>query len=84
MPLNNDQMAELVCDLQGTCQSLEEALAKDGFTEDDMSQANHEELDNQLFCCVSCGWWCELCEEAEGCSEPTCTDCKAPDEEEEE
>ena len=64
--------------LQGSCESLSNALEL--FNAPDL--ANNTEflayLDNTYFNCTCCGWWCDLGEEASafyGLEELTCEDC---------
>lgn len=63
--ITHDEMQHVVNYLQGTCMSIEEAFAQleiEGL-EDRDSVVNEEEfyafLDNQIFECGQCGWWCE-------------------------
>lgn len=32
-------------------------------------------VDDQIFKCCVCDWWCETHEQADDCDEPTCEDC---------
>lgn len=71
------QQNELIDSLRGTCQSIDSALSKmiDGpKTEADLTQEDHAAIDDQIFECESCGWWCEQGEQAEG-HDDTCSDC---------
>ncbi len=77
---------EIVEDLRGTCNSLDTVL--DRHTADDLfgDQAFHDYLDSQIFCCVTCQWWCEISEEASedfGLEEWTCLECCEEEGEEE-
>jgi len=72
-PRTVDQVAY---DLQGTCQSLTEALEKHdmGEAEDDIEFC--QALDELVFCCEKCGWWYEQNEMAEREDEAwICEDC---------
>lgn len=62
---------DLVSKYQGSCQGLTEKDEK--FLEEfDM----FEELDNCIFMCPNCGWWCEVCEQVAGeWGEDVCQDC---------
>ena len=57
---------DAICyDLQGTCQSLDYVLEE---THNRPDLQNNTEflgyLDDTIFCCTSCDWWCEISEEA--------------------
>ncbi|QIG68128.1 hypothetical protein EVB55_193 [Rhizobium phage RHph_Y68] len=48
--------------LRGTCKSLEEVL---DFYEMDDAENDIEflrDIDDKVFCCETCGWWCEISE----------------------
>jgi C4-type Zn-finger protein len=58
--------------LQGTCQSLASLNLEDA--EDNQTFCNR--LDELVFCCEQCGWWCEQSEMANRKDEEwICTDC---------
>ena len=63
----DDEFTNEVIDyLQGTCKSLEEGIDTvaegndhdrfDGFSE---KEIDHAMLDDAIFVCADCGWWCE-------------------------
>lgn len=54
--------------LQGTCDSEPEEM--EGF-----SQEQLEELDNLIFRCTCCGWWCEAGEAEDKDGEDVCGNC---------
>jgi hypothetical protein len=58
-----DHWNKLIYDLQGTCEGLESFLERN-----DPDLIDYmpflEYLDNHIFLCESCGWWCELSEMA--------------------
>ena len=59
---------ELIEYLQGSCKTLNEGVSDitDGvFNEDDLTKNQIEEIDNEIFCCSNCGWWCELSDQSE-------------------
>lgn len=66
-------VADIAEDLRGTCQSLMDALAKHDMeaaaNDIDFTQA----LDELVFECEQCSWWCELSEMAD--AQHICTDC---------
>ena len=94
--LTEAQINEILDTIQGSCMSLEQAIAL--VTEDpdtgecisDLSElANEQELhdavDRSHFVCAECGWWCEAGDYAEVQENPNgdvCSDC-GPEEEEE-
>ncbi len=75
--MNRQFSEKFVSAAQGTCMSTQEVLnhldAED-FDEDDLDWAL---IENEIFNCVCCGWWCEVSEECDkGFDEPVCTDCE--------
>jgi hypothetical protein len=81
MTITPEQLQELIDYLQGTCQNIATALEDIGFTEDDLAIADFMEIDQQIFLCVVCGWWCEASESDGESEEPTCQDCYDAEEE---
>lgn len=73
-----DHVDEVAHALQGTCKSLAEVLEEHGLGHLEDDRAFLEGLDNEVFCCDECSWWCELSEMSER-HEGVCTDCQ-PDE----
>lgn len=61
-------LAELVDDLRGTCKSLDIEL----YTVDERN-----ELDDEIFCCEECGWWCDVDELNERDGNQLCNDCNS-------
>lgn len=62
--------------LQGTSITLEQALTDhyEGMVEEDLTDQDRDDIDNDIFLCEDCGWWCEISEESE--EEPgKCEDC---------
>lgn len=74
---STNPVADAIADLQGTCQSLEAVLERHGLTD---TKDVCEAIDQGVFCCDQCDWWCERCEESLEHG-GVCTDCQ-PDEEE--
>lgn len=60
--------------LQGTCQSLTILLEELGHPEAEDVSAFTETLDAEVFCCDTCGWWCEQSEMSED-EDWVCDDC---------
>jgi hypothetical protein len=68
-----DRINKLIEYLQGSCVSLSEACDTFEIDEDTLSREELQELDNQIFNCETCGWWCEISEMQE--EEHICNDC---------
>lgn len=63
--------------LRGTCRSVQDAAAAFE-VEDDLELIPEfcEVLDNELFCCDTCSWWCEWSEESPNDEDAgNCDDC---------
>lgn len=73
---------EIVEHIRGTCNSIGSALEtfNAGDLEDDTEFLGH--LDQEIFLCDTCGWWCETSEMAEDEDETgqVCTDCSEQEE----
>lgn len=76
----------LISYLQGTCGTLDNACEQFGFTWDDLTSEDFDKIDNEIFLCPICGWWCENCERTSNNisldSEDICEDCHESGEEE--
>jgi hypothetical protein len=73
---NEDLWEKLIYDLQGTCENLDSFLERSApELIDHLPFLQH--LDNQIFCCEQCNWWCELSEMADN-DDWECRDC-SPD-----
>ena len=71
-----DKIQELIDYLQGTCNSLDDGVQTifgEDFSSFNLSSENHEQIDNEIFLCETCGWWCEMSES--GDEDGNCTDC---------
>lgn len=69
-----DRWNQLIYDLQGTCEGLYSFLERNA--EDLIDYMPFlEYLDQHIFLCESCGWWCELSEMAVTEEICTCDDC---------
>lgn len=71
-----DLWEQIVYDVNGTCESLESHLetANALHLHDHMPFLNY--LDDQIFRCTCCSWWCPVSEMSEQSEEPICTDCE--------
>lgn len=87
--ISNDQFEKIINYLQGSCMNMEEAIhhttENDDLCEDDITESQMAHLDQEIFLCTDCNWWCEISEEvkSEEDGEMGCRDCN-PDEEDEE
>jgi hypothetical protein len=76
MSLNNiDLWNEIIYDLSGTCDSLEAALTRHNAEQLRDYMPFLEYLDNEIFLCDGCNWWCELSEMSETSDTDMCRDC---------
>lgn len=65
----------LVEELQGSCGTLQGACETQGFDYDDLTADDCLQIDNEIFECTTCGWWCEVCEMSEDQDGQVCVDC---------
>ena len=76
---------QLIIDtLQGTCtETLQSAIETHypEMSEDDLTSDDHNDIDNEIFECAECGWWCEQCQSTDKDGEPVCDDCNPENEE---
>lgn len=74
-----ERIEEIIDDLRGTCKSIDNVL-EDG--EDPMDPELTDAIDNAIFCCVVCEWWCDLDEANASPQGDVCDDDKEDEEEE--
>lgn len=61
--LSAGEIEDLIQHLQGTIMSLDSAVEEMfGMDWMDLDVDALAEIDNSIFCCESCGWWCEVSE----------------------
>lgn len=72
MAFTRERIDEIIDSLRGTCRSLIDFLEDQ---EDEDDTALLEAIDQDLFCCDQCNWWCEQSEAHEGTSGDVCDDC---------
>lgn len=76
--LTDAQVDELCNDLAGTTQSMDVALPGvsgcEALTPDDLTPADLNEIDQNIFECQTCNWWCNRDEESED-KEEVCDSC---------
>lgn len=70
---------KLIEALQGTCTIIDDHLP-DEMEWSDLTSEDHAEIDDQIFLCDQCGWWCEISEQ----NGEICEDCTPYDEDREE
>lgn len=71
-----DFWTEIIAELTGTCKSESELGDEGEALFNNLEFCEH--LDQEIFRCAECSWWCEISEEASedhGRDELTCLDC---------
>jgi len=71
-----DAIQKVVDELRGSCDSLQSVAERHGLDPD--SELLTDAVDQQIFLCSECGWWCEMHEEVSafaGLDEWTCRQC---------
>jgi hypothetical protein len=76
-PQKLKRIDDIIAELCGTCQSLQNVLTDDEQNDAAILYA----IDSELFECSECGWWCEISEAAEDdggepFDPPVCQSCK--------
>lgn len=59
--------------LMGTCDTIEDAFEELGYEADRDNQSLLDLIDQQVFECQSCSWWCCISEMVDG--DYVCQDC---------
>lgn len=86
----SEELIELVEDiaseLEGTCSvsnDLSNIIEEAGFNEDTLPISFFQAIDEKIFCCANCGWWCSSDEkEYSQYDEEICSQCKDDEENE--
>lgn len=73
--MNTSTWSEIVNYLEGSSNSLYIALEAFNMLELENDETFLEFLDNQIFYCSSCGWWCSTDEETILYGEQCCIEC---------
>jgi len=79
--ITEQRINEIIDALRGSARSLLDVATEEEESDDELTAA----IDDQLFECRCCGWWCEMgsenCTECadENPHEETCTDCCTED-----
>lgn len=84
MRAENFDIQVIIEGLQGTTGSIQKQLDfyYPEMTEDDLTEDGHNKLDQEIFLCAHCGWWCEISEESGNEFELVCNDCEEQEGEE--
>lgn len=86
--ISNEQIEKIIDYLQGSCKTMQDGITgiteDDNLSEEDITDEQMAHIDQEIFLCTDCGWWCEISEETKSVndSELGCRDCN-PDEDEE-
>ena len=76
--LSDEQVGQLAEELRGTVGTVDTAAEHlFDLSEDELTLEDCRALDDQVFLCTTCGWWCEtseLCED-DDTGENVCQDC---------
>lgn len=78
MKISNEQVNSIINYLQGSTSSLGNAVdmvTDSGYTENDLTEEQLHTIDNNIFLCNQCGWWCDISESNEIDGEIVCNDC---------
>lgn len=81
MRAENFDVQVIIDYLQGTGNDLDSSIAEfyPDMTSLDLTEDDHSEIDNQIFLCYTCGWWCEVQDQND---DGNCVDC-CPEEDDE-
>lgn len=86
MTQENIDMEKVIEALQGTCKPLEygiQAALGDDTEVDELTEEQLSHLDQEIFLCDTCGWWCEIAVSNDDNGDNVCDDCYEDEEEEE-
>lgn len=82
MTITDEQVQKIIEDLQGTCKSLTDAViaVTDNplIDERHLTIEQHHMIDQQIFLCDDCNWWCEISEMSANSTDTNqiCLDCE--------
>lgn len=74
MSIDRDLLNTIIRYLQGTCNTLDDACETHGIEFIELTHQDFDIIDNEIFHCEQCGWWCEVSERAE--DSELCEDCE--------
>jgi hypothetical protein len=77
---NIDVWGQIIYDLNGTCKSIEQVLDEHNAKKlvDHLPFLHY--LDNHIFLCDCCGWWCDVSEAVDASHGLVCDQCFEDDE----
>lgn len=81
MPYNSRYISdkvldEVIAELKNSFKTLGAALKPYGIDESDLTVADLQYINDEIFLCPCCGWWCDLSEAVQIRSgELVCSDC---------
>lgn len=91
--LQKDFTMMVIDALQGTCNSSDTIVdwclnygtdkERERFGELTIDQIDHSLLDDHIFLCAQCGWWCEAGDWVDSNGEQICNDCNEENENDE-
>lgn len=72
----------IINDLNGTTGTLDDAVESNypGMVWQDLTDEDHTAIDNEIFNCEQCGWWCETHETNDSPMGDICNDCNEEEE----
>lgn len=76
--IEDNQVDSIIHSLRGTCDTLDGAIQEvcgDDYSENDLTTEQLEKIDQEIFLCSDCRWWCEVSEMSEIEDENVCDDC---------
>lgn len=81
---DNFNVQDLIDHISGTCKSLQEGISDlyPDMLDTDLTENDHEEIDGQIFCCDTCNWWCEICDQDEDGNCDSCSTMSDEDDDE--
>lgn len=77
MAQSEEKLNELIEYLQGSCKTLQEGLNDifgEDFDEDQLTEEDHQFIDDSIFNCETCGWWYEVADSTEDNNCISCTE----------
>ena len=76
--LTKEQLKDLVETILGTSDTLDSAIQElfgSEYSEDCLTEEDHEYIDSEIFLCATCGWWYEVADKSDVTSDTICNDC---------
>ena len=64
---------DIIQSLLGTCKTAHEICKTHDIDVEELTEEDWKQIDNEIFLCESCGWWCEIGEQQE---DGNCEDCQ--------